>query len=68
METVAVKPMEALFTNAGTVISNLVNMLGTVSTALLSNSIFQIVIGIVLFNIVMGIVYSLVRKLRKRGK
>lgn len=68
METVVVKPMEALFTNAGTVITNIVEMLGTVSTALLSNSIFQIVIGIVLFNIVMGIVYSLVRKLRKRGK
>lgn len=68
METVVVKPMEALFTNAGTVITNIVEMLGTVSTALLSNSIFQIVIGIVLFNIVMGIVYSLVKKLRKRGK
>lgn len=57
-----------IWTTATEVVSNVITMLGTVSNALLSNQLFQITIGIVLFGIVMGIVYGLLRKLRKRGK
>ena len=57
-----------IWTTATEVVSNVITMLGTVSNALMSNQLFQITIGIVLFGIVMGIVYGLLRKLRKRGK
>ena len=51
-----------------TVITNIISSLGSVATALMSNELFQITLGVVIFGIVMGIVYSLVRKIRKRGK
>ena len=57
-----------IWTTATEVVSNVITMLGTVSNALMSNQLFQITIGIVLLGIVMGIVYGLLRKLRKRGK
>ncbi len=60
--------LENLFAGATSVITNIISLLGTVSTALLSNEIFQIVIGVVIFGIVMGVVFTLVRKLRRRGK
>ena len=51
-----------------TVITNLTNLMGTMSTTLLSNQIFQIVIGIIMFSLAMGYVFTLVRKLRTRGR
>lgn len=60
--------MEALWTNISTVITKLVELLGTMTTALLGNELFQIVMGIVVFGIGMGIVFTLVKKVRKRGK
>lgn len=60
--------MAGLWTSVTTVVSNIITLMGTVSTALLSNEIFQIVIGVVIFGIVMGVVFTLVRKLRRRGK
>ena len=60
--------MAGLWTSVTTVVSNIITLMGTVSTALLSNEIFQIVIGVVIFGIVMGVVFTLVKKLRRRGK
>lgn len=60
--------METLFTNITSVITNIMSTMGTVSSELLKNEIFQIVIGVVFFNIVLGVIYSLIKKLRRRGK
>ena len=60
--------MEALWTGITSVISNVITLMGTVTTGLLANEIFQIVIGVVVFGLIMGIVFALVRKLKKRGK
>ncbi len=60
--------MEALWTGVTSVISNLITLMGTVTTGLLSNNLFIITLGIVLFGIIFGIVLTLVRKIRKRGK
>lgn len=60
--------MEALWTTITSVITNFVKLLSTVTTSLLSNELFGIVIGIVMFSIGMGVVFTLVNKVRKRGK
>lgn len=60
--------MEALWTGITSVISNIMTLLGTVTTGLLSNELFQITIGIVVFIIVMSIVFTLVSKVRRKGK
>ena len=60
--------LETMFTNIGSVITNLVTLMGDMTSALLANELFQIVLGIVFFGIAMGIVFSLVRKVRNHGK
>lgn len=60
--------MEALWTGITSVISNIMTLLGTVTTGLLSNEIFQLTIGIVVFIIVVGVVLTLVTKFRRKGK
>lgn len=60
--------MDALFTAVSTVVTKVVELMGTVSSALLNNPIFQIVIGVIMFGIGMGVVFTLVRKLKRRGK
>ena len=57
-----------VFEGAGTVITKVLEYLGTVATSLLSNPIFQVMIGIAVLYIVFGIVWRLVRKMRKGGK
>lgn len=59
--------MEALWTNITTVVSKIAELLGTMTTTLIGNELFQIVLGVVVFGIGMGIVFTLVRKVRKRG-
>ena len=61
-------PLENLLSNSGSVVTNIISLMGTVSTALMSNELFQLTIGVVVFGILMCIVYSLVRKVRKRGR
>lgn len=63
-----VTAMEALWTAATTVITNIITLLGKVSTALMSNELFQIAIGVVIFGLIMGIVFTLLRKVKRRGK
>lgn len=60
--------MATLWQNVTTVITNLVTLMGTMTTSLLANELFQIVLGIVFFSIVMGIVFGLVRKIKKHGR
>ena len=57
-----------LFKNASTVVTKILELFGTVSTTLLNNSIFQLVIGIIILGIIMGLVFTLLRKLKRRGK
>ena len=49
------------------VITNVISLLGKVCEALMSNQLFQIVLGIVMFSILVGIVFSLVKRIKKRG-
>ncbi len=60
--------MEALWTTIKTVITNIVDLLTTVCTSLISNPIFQIMLGVAVFGIVVGIVMYLVKKMRRQGK
>ena len=59
--------MADLFKNVTTVITNILELFGTVCTTLLSNQIFQITVSIVILGIVMGLVFTLVRKMKRRG-
>lgn len=63
-----VSVMESLWTNITTVVSKLAELLGTTTTTLIGNELFQIVLGTVVFGIGMGTVFTLVKKIRKRGK
>jgi len=60
--------METMWTNITSVITHLVSLMGNMTTSLLGNELFQIVLGIVFFGIAMGIVFRLVRKVRNHGK
>ena len=60
--------LESLFTNSSSVISKMVNWLGQISTGLIGNTIFQIMIGIAMLFILIGIVFKLVKKMRKGGR
>ena len=60
--------LEGLFTNVGTVISKMVSNLTIVSEKLIGDPIFQITIGIAMLFILIGIVFKLVKKMRKGGR
>ncbi len=70
MQILEVEPsaIATLFKNASTVVTKILELFGTVSTTLLNNSIFQLVIGIIILGIIMGLVFTLLRKLKRRGK
>ena len=61
-------PISSLFESVTGTIGSLLTSLATISLALLSNTIFQIMFGILVFFIVLRVVYSLVKKTRKGGK
>jgi len=52
-----------MWTNITSVITHLVSLMGIMTTALLNNELFQIVLGIVFFGIAMGIVFSLIKQI-----
>ena len=60
--------MEALFTNVNTVVTNILTLFTTVSTEFLKNEIFQLMFGVVVLGIIMGLVFTMVRKLKRRGR
>lgn len=57
-----------LFDNVTTVITNILTLFTKVGTELMNNSLFQLTIGVVVLGIVMSFVFTMVRKLKKRGK
>lgn len=57
-----------LFDNVTTVITNILTLFTTVGTELMNNSLFQLTIGVVVLGIVMSLVFTMVRKLKRRGK
>ena len=63
-----VSVMDALWEVITSTSSNLITLMGNISTGLLANDIFKLVIGIIMFGIGMSVVFTLVRKLRRRGK
>ena len=60
--------MTTLWTNITDVIENFFTLLGTSSTTLLSNELFQIMLGIVILSLVTGFIFKLVRKLKRAGR
>ncbi len=60
--------LSSMFSNITDVITNLVTLMGNMTTSLLANQLFQIVLGIVFFSIVMGVVFRLVRKVKNHGR
>lgn len=60
--------MDALWAGVTSSVGKIVPLIGTVTTGLLSNELFQIMIGIVVFMIILGIVLTLTAKIRRKGK
>ena len=57
--------LTTLLTNAGEVITSIVNTMGTVATSLLGNAIFQVMFGLLILFVVLGIIFRLVYHARK---
>ncbi len=60
--------MTDLFENITTVITKILELFASVSSSLLGNEIFQLMFGIVVLYVIMGIVFVLVRKIKNKGK
>ena len=60
--------MEAFITGIGTVLTGLVGWLATVTTALIANEIFMIIVGVVIFLTLASFVTNLVAKIKSRSK
>ncbi len=60
--------MTELFESITTVITSVMTLFGKVSTSLMGNEIFQLMFGIVVLGVIMGIVFTLVRKVKRRGR
>ena len=60
--------MEPIFTNIFTVIEKFMGYLGTVTTSLLSNEIFQIILGMLELSIITGIIFYIISKISKIRK
>lgn len=58
----------SILTSEGVVVGNFFSLLNTASSSLLSNVIFQLLIGIVILYLVTGFIFKLVKKFRKGGK
>ena len=57
--------LSTLLENAGTVINSVVTTMGTVATSLMGNAIFQVMFGLLLLFVVLGIIFRLVYHARK---
>ena len=65
MESGGVNVMDALWTAITTVITKIIEIMGTVGEALLGNVIFQIMFGLLILFVVLGIIFRLVYHARK---
>lgn len=59
--------MAEFLTSIGTIITSAGTWLASVSTALLSNDIFMLFVGIIVFTMFVGIIKSLARGIKSRG-
>ena len=57
-----------LFQNVTTVITKILELMTSVATTLMNNPIFQVTVGIVILGIVMSLIFTLVRKMKRRGR
>jgi len=59
--------MTEFLTSIGTVLTASVGWLGTVTTALISNEIFQIVFALIILAVIVGIVLMLVSRIKVKA-
>ncbi len=57
-----------LFQNVTTVITKILELMTSVATTLMNNPIFQVTVGIVILGIVMSLIFTLLRKMKRRGR
>lgn len=57
--------MTEFLTSVKEIVSGIIEMLGTVTTGLLSNNLFQLGLGIMITTILIGVVSKLVRRGRR---
>lgn len=57
-----------LFQNVTTVITKILELMTSVATTLMNNPIFQVTVGIVILGIVISLIFTLLRKMKRRGR
>ena len=60
--------MAGLLTNIGTIFTSLVTWLTSVSSALIANEVFQIMLAIILFILLFGLLVGLAKGIKGRKK
>jgi hypothetical protein len=70
MQLLEVEPsaISTLFKNASTVVTKILELFGTVSTTLLNNSIFQLVMGLIILGIIITLVFMMLGKIKLRKR
>lgn len=68
LETPSPTVIGTLFQNVTTVITKILELMTSVSTTLMNNPIFQVTVGIVILGIVMSLIFTLLRKMKRRGR
>lgn len=68
LETPEPTVIGTLFQNVTTVITKILELMTSVATTLMNNPIFQVTVGIVILGIVMSLIFTLVRKMKRRGR
>ncbi len=59
--------MEALFKGITTGVTNILTLFGTVSTQIMSLELFQLVMAVIMLMFCIGLVFYLVRRVKRRG-
>lgn len=59
--------MDTLWTGITSSVEKIVPLIGNVTTGLLSNELFQVIIGIIIFTIILGVIFSLIKLMKKRN-
>ena len=57
--------MTEFLSSVSEIVTSLMTMFGSVSTALISNNIFMLIIGVIFLGILFGFVFRLVRRLKR---
>jgi len=59
--------MASIWAGITATIGYLITSIGTVMSAVLAYDLVQIVLGVIVFGLALGLVFSLVRKIKTRG-